>query len=339
MFDFSSDDQDQSGKRDRILTSPAKTFIHVGWPKTATKSLQINLLARHPGVLHFGPLGDDERMGAVMSMIKNLDSLDYRQEACSALKDEVLRSHPVEGKVLVVSDEMLVLTHFPYFPLADRALIAQRLRDTFGPAGIIMTVRNQVSMLASMYNQLVSYWIVISGSGKTWMDFRVTAGFEEWVERQFELPGTPYLSMLEYDRVYRLYSSVFGKENVHVFCFEQIAEDPCRFAEAICRCLGVEPATAGRLFNERRRNPSRSRADLWKIRYFSRFPALAGLYGKLAGMIPSDLKQAMKNRLPGRPPVNDLPAPLKDRIRTRFAEGNGSMARETGLNLSGHGYI
>jgi len=48
----------------------SNTFIHIGFPKTATTTLQNHLFSKHPGIHYLGkPYRDDDLTGMIRSLV------------------------------------------------------------------------------------------------------------------------------------------------------------------------------------------------------------------------------------------------------------------------------
>jgi hypothetical protein len=120
----------------------------------------------------------------------------------------VLREHVESAQApVVLSSEGLCLSvgrggfHFH----ADRALVAQRVRDIFGsPIRILITIREQVSWLES-------YFLYFS-SGHAFTGRYLTA--REWFDMQYRLPSHGALLAIDYWPTIQEYRRLFGAENV-----------------------------------------------------------------------------------------------------------------------------
>jgi len=306
------------------------TAIHIGWPKTATTSLQMNFLARHPEIFLFGLHGHTSIMMKVMNMIINQDTIDYSQAVVSRLVDQILEAHAFEEQRLVVSNEFFTVTHAPHFLMTDRTIIAQRLRNTFGSVKIFMTVRCQKSMLESMYSQ----WMKWFGTGHM-----RSQSYENWVCGELEKTQTSYISMIKYFDVYQLYCDIFGSCNVKVFVYEDILHDSNLFVKKLCRFLNVSESKGPTLFNQMRRNPRLTRLQYYLTVLFGMYPALQGIYNQISASLPEKTKAIVKQLLPERPLCTSLSDEVSNKLFHYFAEGNARLAFATGLDLKKYGYF
>ncbi len=89
---------------------------------------------------------------------------------------------------------------------------AHRLKQIFGDASIFMVIRNQQSMIKSVYNQYLAEGV----GGLSFADFVSSCRFDE----------SPFkLERLQYDRLITCYQSVFGKDRVLVLPYEMMLEE------------------------------------------------------------------------------------------------------------------
>ncbi|WP_139301287.1 sulfotransferase [Vannielia litorea] len=184
-------------------------LIHIGLHKTASSLLQERLFCRkdhgferptrdrrliHDAFVLPGPLE--------LTPGDALDDLRRARDAATAA-----------GRVLVISHERL--SGYPSSGGFDRRSIASRLRAAFPDARILMVVREQRAMIASMYLQTVS-------DGSSLPIGRFLSPSEP---RLLRMPGFRP-DYLEYDSLLALYRELFGERNVLLLPFEQLKSDP-----------------------------------------------------------------------------------------------------------------
>jgi hypothetical protein len=101
--------------------------------------------------------------------------------------------------------------------------------------------------------------------------------FEEWVRQHANLSNFRALQTLE------IYSDVFGRDNVGVFLFEKLVQDPeCYFRE-VCRFIGVDDDMGWQVSCGQRENEGWTEGQVerlqriclsrWQSRLFRRLPA------------------------------------------------------------------
>jgi hypothetical protein len=139
---------------------------------------------------------------------------------------EQLGPHVVPaGRCAVFSAERL--SGHPLSNGTDRGQLCNRIKRVFPNARILIVIREQRSIILSSYMQFLKY-----GGGYTLQYF--IAGKRN--ENRHAL--TPHF--FKYDRLIRLYQSVFGSENVLTLPMEMITSKPRGFVEQICQFSNVD---------------------------------------------------------------------------------------------------
>jgi hypothetical protein len=303
------------------------SLIHIGLAKTATTSLQRNLLSRHPEIYYFGYENCDVSMRWVFKMIKSQDSMDYRQFEVSRLINGIFERNPLGNKKLVVSDELLTLPCHPEYTAVDRAVIAGRLWDTFGPSRILMVIRRPKDLLGALYSE----WMRMYGTYHI-----LRADFEAWVTGMLNTPTTTWLSLLKYHDIYQLYGRIFGFDSIALYLYEELERDNAAFATRVCQYVGVSQAGAEELFGEKH---LRSRLKQWQVRerlIFTPHPRLWRIYHNLTGRRPISI--FMNRFLPDKLVGAHLSPETTARIDRRFRSQYEKLASNTGLDLKSYGY-
>ncbi len=303
------------------------SLIHIGLAKTATTSLQRNLLSRHPEIYYFGFENRDVSMRWVLKMIKSQDSIDYRQSKVSRLINGIFERNPLGNKKLVVSDEFLTLPYHPEYTAVDRAAIARRLRDTFGAARILMVIRRPQDLLGALYSEWMKWYGIRHMS---------RVDFDTWVTGMLNTPTTTWLSLLKYYDIYQVYGEIFGFNCIALYLYEELERDNAAFATRVCQYVGVSQEGAGELFGQKR---FRSRLKQWQVQerlIFTPHPRLWRIYHNLRRRRP--ISSLMNRFLPGKPAGAHLSPEITTRIDRRFRSQYEKLASNTGLDLKGYGY-
>src|SRR5205085_3943899 len=108
---------------------------------------------------------------------------------------------------------------------------ADRLREVFGEAKILVVIRSQINIVESFYKQylrwggIADFNAFLDGGWRSHIDFRP--------------------SHVDYVKLLKCYQSVFGRESVKVMLYEKLAEDPQKFADEVCGYLGCRPIELG----------------------------------------------------------------------------------------------
>ncbi|MBM3516710.1 MAG: sulfotransferase domain-containing protein [Alphaproteobacteria bacterium] len=291
--------------------------LHIGYPKTATTTLQDALFLRHSQIVALGKPWRDEDETDWLVQFHLTDSLEF--DAARAREGYVrhLASRGDDGKAIVVSVELFTLPHH-----ADRGLIARRLREAIGPATILVCIREQLDYLPSLYRQQL---------GK----HATPASFQAWLEASWHDQVHGYLHFLEYHKLVRLYRDLFGAEHVHVLLFEELKADQDAFARRVCRAIAVDPEEGARLLHGQHIHPGRSARE---IAYnMLRRRLLPG--ARLRAIAPPPLRAAFLRVLRGGPKYRiEIPPALVGPLRARYRAGNRVLLEDFGVPVDRYGY-
>ena len=205
-------------------------IIHIGFPKTGTTYLQKNVYPYLEGIKYY----DYKTSDSLFYDIIFLDDLDY-----DADKNKETFETYLSGNSVLFSFESLAGAPFIYKGL-NRSLIPGRLKG-IGFNKVIITLRNQVDTIDSMYRQYV-----VQGGVMRFRDFIDLE--EKWL-----LSIRPFnLGYLQYDKLINQYYDVFGKENVLVL----LQEDLRRKKQTVI--ASMESFTGDTSFQEPRRDQSKN---------------------------------------------------------------------------------
>jgi hypothetical protein len=213
----------------------------------------------------------------------------------------------------------------------DSEAIANRLAAVFPDARVLLVIREQTSMLVSIYKQYVKkggpaslrqYLNVPSGAGRI-----PVFNLDFW----------------EYHRLIGYYQGLFGTENLLVLPYEMLKAQPRTFLERIGEFLGVPATRSG--FQQENVSPSalalslKRHANRWLVRdAFNPAP-------------PLDLRNGNKTLLRVCHKMDEkIPVALRDRhdrrwrqyaerkVGDRYAKSNALTAELIGISLREYGY-
>ena len=178
-------------------------LFHVGYHKTATTWLQNTVFQPEHG---FAQVLDHPE---IFKLIVNPHGLDFDAGLARALMNDHISAAPV-GSVNVVSLESL--SGSPFSGGRESDGFARRLAEISPDAKILITIREQCRIIASVYMQYLSR----GGTepAEQFFSGNKVEAFHGFDPRNFE-----------YDRLVSHYQSLFGAENVLVLPFETIARD------------------------------------------------------------------------------------------------------------------
>ncbi|MBK9161524.1 MAG: sulfotransferase [Nitrosomonadales bacterium] len=204
-----------------------RNVIHIGFPKTGTTTLQKWYFSTHPEFAYLGQtnIPADLRKWFELDVLCKSE-MEYEREpvirAFREKRDQLMQADP--GKTFVFSHE--ALTYYTEAFRVDMAEMARRVKDIFGEARIVITIRSQDTMLCSLYQQAVQ--------GGAFVSLDSYLGF--YRDQYY----ASILPVLKYVPVIQCYERLFGKGNVHVQCFEEFVSHPEDFFSRLSEFCGVK---------------------------------------------------------------------------------------------------
>lgn len=198
--------------------------IHIGYHKTASTLLQEDFFSKLPDV-HFIGVSASKPCPELQSLIY-APSSDWPKEKgrfASLIKQggcNLISSEELSGAGLWGGASCLAL----------RERTAQRLYDVFPRAKILIVIREQFSMLRSLYWQYVWEGGLLS--------------YRHFIRKAVDDPAFFDARHLCYHDLYRIYMDLFGQAHVRVLPYEKLLSDPEGFFDVISEFFELPPARA-----------------------------------------------------------------------------------------------
>ena len=220
-----------------------RTIIHIGLPRTASTFLQREVFPKFKGFEFYGV--DQTFYSERFQKLLYQDTSLYHQPS----RKELIAT---EAQNLLLSNELFSGQSFS-MNATNRSRTAKRLKIAFPEAEILLILRNQLSLLESLYA------------------IAVYSGYfhkpEEFVNFGNSIPRYSTFTENEHTETYLLNSIIeFYRrtfEKVHIFLFEDFAANPNYFINEIEKKLEVE--LDGEIAFAKKENKSLSKRQ---IRYF-----------------------------------------------------------------------
>lgn len=300
-------------------------IVHIGYHKTATSWFQKNF---YPNVRNATYI--NRRM--VRNVFLNTTAFMFDPHRAA----EMLR---MADRPIICEEDLC--GHYDNGGLLEALSMdmARRIHSVYVDAQIVIFIRNQLDMIRSTYLQYVR-------SGGTYSLHRFLYPYSPgsmYARRWYRKPMLT-LDHFAYEHLIRHYRSVFGPANVHVFCYEEFADDPPGFARRFADRFGLD-VDLDRL-NYVRRNESLGRVALMLARLlgpFARWDSPNRLI--LLPVMPmwihkEGLKAFNKTLLRGPRVTNRMlfGESLYRDLHNRFVGDNVILLEETGLSLAEYGY-
>ena len=216
-------------------------LLHPGYHKTGTTWMQRRLFIPEHG---FAPIFDHVEIDR---LIFQPGPYSYDAASVRALAEE---KHARIGKDLVPVISSEIMSGQPYIGGRDGALIANRLKETFPEASVMISIREQLGLLPSLYMQYLQ-------AGGTMPFAKFFAGRTVIGNYGFDP------DFYEFDKFVGHYVRLFGQEHVMVHPMELLIRDPKAIVRGLRALTGVQTdADKVDSVNRRLKNLQKDAAEL-----------------------------------------------------------------------------
>ncbi len=201
-------------------------FIHVGDFKTGTTWFQNYFYPKHPDVKYLGGPFANYALEKYLHELIDCRDLDFNQKYLRENIDKELRKYPREFQIGICR-EVFSCTNFITGENARRN--AERLFSIFGNVKVIFIIREQLSMLLSIYSQYIKMGGTLSLSSFI---------FDPIVSRGL-------LERLKWHKQIKMYNEIFGSSNVFVGLYEDFNFNKENFIDSLCVFLEIRKIVLG----------------------------------------------------------------------------------------------
>jgi len=326
--------------------------FHIGASKTATTSLQENVFANLPGVAFIGKPYPHER-GDALEGVSNEDSARLatcveaiigRPDDAEDCEDLAVMAAPILARIAtsgvqccILSEEALGSSLSP----SPRA-VAERLKKVFGPGDVMITARNQLTALPSLYLHKMR-----KGTS--------SISFDDWLAGALEEPDAfaasamgESLAQYRYCELADAFADVFPDGEVKIFLYEDMTGNPAAFADALGGFLGADAEPIQATLGAPAQNTAKSAAYYRHQRNIQRYARLRNALAPnldLARTAPwlwrakERFKRRTESKIERGAPLRVEPGPeSRARIAARFGPDNRRLAERLGIDLEATGY-
>jgi len=293
-------------------------LLHVGFPKTATTSLQDHVFSQLPWVCNLGK--PDMRRGLKKALrhiaSDDLDRFEHKHADCvrNAVRDArrsarsiVLSHEGMTGSRWRTVGTTRVLRETGFREL--RAATAERLRDSLGDARVrvLFTIREQRAWLLSTFADLV-------------LREGLSIELADWLRSGLDRPDDFYADP-DFNRTIALYESLWGGDRVHVLAYEEMTAAPDRFSRRLAEVGGWSTEDVERRVRGLPRTKTRAQLSDRDNPYVAKRDNPAKRHLASSVKAPTAL-DALSERL----------------VISRCADGNAAMSQRFGIALESFGY-
>lgn len=323
-------------------------YVHIGFPKTATTTLQNNVFCGHSDINYFGkPFHSETKDMQLVNMQVEVVRKLWRQPENKYERNRL--KYLVKDSFVPFLDSVkkniISLEEFSY-ATERRLLIAERLRDIFKECKIIITIRSQQEAIISAY-----FW--------KQMNLEINEPFDDWFQKMVsKLPDTDLfllnyttIRLFNYAEVIEAYERVFKKENILVLPMEWLKNCPEKFSERLSSFIGINCEETSELLSMHQQNTRMSMATIKYQRFIKRLlVAFASHILKNKKLSRTDSYQGVFRRGPNgmisdilnicsNNPTHHWTEKQLYQLNDYYVYGNSLINKRYDLNLDKYGYL
>jgi len=321
-----------------------KPLIHIGMPKTATKTLQWRLFSRHSEIYYLGRFDGPRfpkefRIGCcrnptvyrLMNQIAYTNIFEPDFGDCDQLVNAVLQEAEKRNLVPVWSWESYATDI-----LSKRQVRAKNLKRSFGDATILMVLRHPLKLLESAYFQHLKRENISPKLGRFRPPYYKT--MDQWLEEHFQGEILPHL---QYGQTAQIFSEYFGPKNIHVLLFEDLVADEKSFFIRICDLAQIDAHEGLDLVKGERDNERWTTHQVETMQQIARSPLRSLLFRFTNRTNRLHMLNLDNNGMPtasGHIARAEISPEWQKEIFKVAEQGNRWLEDHMGLPLTRHGY-
>lgn len=250
------------------------TIIHIGMPRTATTFFQQNVFPFLPNYTCYDL--ETTHFNDIFNQLQFADDTFYN-------KDKVIDfTKNWKNKNIVISNENFVGQSY-FFNYINRSLIAKRLSEIFPDAKILLVLRNQVDLLASLYSIALEWRETKNIDDFIWQPNKdKNMGDEAGPAKLYYNTYEDYESFEGYDylSLITLYKKHF--KHVEVLLFEDFIKNTALFSSKLDTFFELETSTFHALFqNKNSLNEGVDSFQAKKLRKLNKYHNIASHFSLL----------------------------------------------------------
>ena len=303
-------------------SSQQQTLLHIGFHKTATNFYQKKL---YPKVANYRYIEQSQVNSLFFS-----NAFEFDEGKVSSF----FENHDLP--LIICHEELSGNIHTGGLNGFLSSAVAQRLRIVFSKAKVVIFVRNQLDMIEASYKQYVK------GGGTYSIDkYLSPSSTLETYYPLFHWQHFNYLPIVE------LYRELFGVENVFVFPYEEMRDDPKSFLQRYVATLGLAVDLGGIALDDKV-NPSPNGFETRLLRFGNLFSSQGTFkyylmnVPKFRNAVYSFVKHLSYHRskrfAPQPASASFLSESLREEIIDYYGRANSSLQQLLDEELEAHGY-
>ena len=230
-----------------------RLVVHIGYPKTATTTLQVNVfeeLYKRGEIEYLNHIGNSN--GNVGKIIYK-NTFDYIVGIADKLDiNELKNIREIKNKITILSNESI--SHVSKkSPTASYKIGSldniKKIHEVFSPyfedIQIIMTIRAQKSIIPSYYTQ--EYFNILQ-------DVTKLNDIGKWIDENFNYSIDDNLLIFNYLSMYKEVSKYFKQSHIHVLIYEDLKNNKVNFFKDLSKIIGFNSRDLQLMFDEKPQN-------------------------------------------------------------------------------------
>ena len=235
-------------------------YLHIGFPRTATTTLQVHLFPNHPQINYFGRIPREKPYLSLIDLVCNLnnDDFNYRYKEILKMVSDLTID---ENKTNILSSEFIISYSTHYHKGSDNNTVCRslkRIQNLFKDINIkvnfFCSIKSQATIIPSFYS-VTSPDIVSSKSkfGRRSMTFNAQQIIDYIKTRKTENDKIKrFLDGYKYWKLHDEFNKDFnGETKLSFFVYEEFNN---KFSEYISDYLRIDKDITYRLINKKREN-------------------------------------------------------------------------------------
>jgi len=326
-------------------------FLHIGYPKTGTTTMQECISLQIKGVKSFIPNVDHEYLRSlsddkvfndnyiVKQLVENFIFEDYDPRKSLALLGGVK-----ENKIFISTTGPLSALFFKgRFVGKDKHLkpeqVAKRISEVFSEefdVKVIISIRRQSDWIPSAFAEWHQYFSKIS-------DY---SSLDKFVS-SFKDLNSEFAQDINYSNVVTPFEKILGKDNIYIAVFEQLKRDPVNYYRSLIGFMGGD-IDGALLENVPKRNVRETAGEqkrvnvltLSQLLFFYKLRYFPNLSLGLIKRFPIGLNLLSKVKWPSNNQSEKIKISEDDvqEIFTLYQEENMNLSERYNLGLDVYGY-
>ena len=208
-------------------------FLHIGYPRTGSKTLQFSLFKKHPDINYLGRFPNRKISHfPFLEKIFLYDDENYNKEKVDILKE----FNELEfnwSKTNIISDEFFILRDILHNQKVLKKSIF-RLNEICKINSIslkvFLNIRNQEEIIKSLY--FATYQTSFSSDAKTLLEYLKGNINDKYLEN--------FINYFDYQEKFSLISRIIGKENTTIFLYENLRDSSEDYYETLSKYLNID---------------------------------------------------------------------------------------------------